>query len=194
MNNKVSRRQFIKLSAGALGGVAAAEASGLGIANAATYTKPALLKSGKEVPSLCPYCSVGCGQIVTVADGKIIDIQGNYDSPINEGTLCPKGAATFQLAVNPLRETKAKIRKPGSDKWEDISLEAAMDRIAANFKETREKTFVEKVKIGDKDKLVNHTQGIFSLGCATIDDEWNYIHQKVMRAAGLVAIENQARI
>ncbi len=129
-----------------------------------------------------------------MADGKILDIQGNYDSPVNVGTLCPKGAATYQLAINPHRWTTAKYRAPFSDKWEDIELEKAMDMVAERFKKTRDETFVETMTVGDKEKVVNHTLGIFSLGGATIDDEWNYIHQKLLRAAGVVAIENQARI
>jgi formate dehydrogenase major subunit len=131
---------------------------------------------------------------VTVADGKIIDIQGNSDSPINEGTLCPKGAATFQLAVNPHRWTKVKYRAPYGTEWTDMSLEEAMDKIAQKFKETRDANFIEKTKVGEEEKTVNHVLAIASLGCATIDDEWNYIHQKLMRACGVVSIENQARI
>jgi formate dehydrogenase major subunit len=196
MTEGMSRRQFLKLSAGTMSGVAAAEMAGYGFDAASTRARTAArqVKQGKEVPSVCPYCAVGCGQIVTVADGKILDIQGNYDSPINDGTLCPKGAATYQLAVNPLRMTKAKYRAPFSDKWEDISLEDAMDRIARKFKETRDQNFIEKTTVGDKEKTVNQVLAIASLGGATIDDEWNYLHQKVMRAAGIVSIENQARI
>jgi formate dehydrogenase major subunit len=152
------------------------------------------VKEGKEVPSVCPYCAVGCGQIVTVADGKVVDIQGSYDSPINEGTLCPKGAATYQLAVNPLRWTKAKYRAPYSDQWEDIDLEQAMDMIAERFKKTRDENFIETAEVAGEQKQVNHVLAIASLGGATIDDEWNYLHQKLLRAFGLVSIENQARI
>ncbi|MEO6063582.1 MAG: hypothetical protein ABIQ99_16755 [Thermoflexales bacterium] len=196
MQDKVTRRQFLKISTGAMSGVAAAEMAGLGVALPAMQvrTNPAVVKKGKEVASVCPYCSVGCSQIVTVADGKILDIQGNYDSPINEGTLCPKGAATYQLAINPNRWTRAKYRAPFSDKWEDIDLEKAMDMIAERFKKTRDQTWTEKANVGGTDRVVRNTLGIFSLGGATIDDEWNYIHQKVMRAAGVVAVENQARI
>lgn len=196
MAQRLSRRQFLKLSAGAMGSVAASEVAGLGLSTTRVRarTKAKAVKEGKQVPSVCPYCAVGCGQIVTVANDQIIDIQGNYDSPVNVGTLCPKGAATFQLARNPHRWTTAKYRAPNSDKWEDIELEKAMDMIAERFKKTRDATFVEKTKIGDAEKTVNHTLGIFSLGGATIDDEWNYIHQKLLRATGVVAIENQARI
>jgi formate dehydrogenase major subunit len=179
-----------------MGAMAAAEVAGFGFnttrVQASTQTK--LIKQGQEVPSVCPYCAVGCGQIVTVADGKIIDIQGNSDSPINEGTLCPKGAATFQLAVNPLRWTKVKYRAPYAEDWTDMSLEEAMGMIAQRFKDTRDANFVEKTTVGEAEKTVNHVLAIASLGGATIDDEWNYIHQKLLRATGVVSIENQARI
>jgi formate dehydrogenase major subunit len=196
MAQAISRRQFLKLSAGGMSAVAAAEVAGLGfnIAPAQAATKKKLIKEGKEVPSVCPYCAVGCGQIVTVADGKIIDIQGNSDSPINQGTLCPKGAATYQLAVNPHRWTKVKYRAPYAEDWTDMSLAEAMDMVAQRFKDTRDANFIEKTTIGEEEKTVNQVLAIASLGGATIDDEWNYIHQKLMRAAGVVSIENQARI
>jgi formate dehydrogenase major subunit len=194
MATKMTRRQFLKLSAGTMGGAAAAEIAGLGLRT--VYARPPgrQIKQGREVPSVCPYCAVGCGQIVTVADGRIIDIQGNYDSPINVGTLCPKGAATYQLAVNPHRWTTVKYRAPFSDHWEDMNLEQAMEMIAERFKKTRDENFIETTSVNGTEKRVNQVLAIASLGGATIDDEWNYIHQKLMRAAGLVSIENQARI
>ncbi len=196
MAQRMTRRQFLKLSAGAMSGAAAAEVAGLGFDAARVHARnqARLVKQGKEVPSVCPYCAVGCGQIVTVADGQIVDIQGNYDSPISVGTLCPKGAATYQLAVNPHRWTKAKYRAPNSDHWEDIELEQAMGMIAERFKKTRDENFIEKATVGDQEKTVNQVLAIASLGGATIDDEWNYIHQKLLRATGVVSIENQARI
>jgi formate dehydrogenase major subunit len=196
MSQVVSRRDFLKLSTGAMSGALVTELTGFGIdlAPALTLARDQIVKEGKQVPSVCPYCAVGCGQIVTVAEGKIVDIQGNYDSPISEGTLCPKGAATYQLAVNPLRWTKAKYRAPNSDRWEDIDLEQAMDMIAERFKKTRDENFIETVEIDGKQKTVNQVLAFASLGGATIDDEWNYIHQKLMRACGVVSIENQARI
>jgi formate dehydrogenase major subunit len=196
MSPKLSRRSFLKLSAGAMSGIAAAELVGLGFdaRRVRAQGSTPLLKQGKEVPSVCPYCAVGCGQIVTVADGQIIDIQGNPNSPINQGTLCPKGAAAYQLAVNPLRWTKVKYRAPFSDRWVDMPLDEAMDKIARKFKATRDANFIEKTKVGDTEKTVNQVLAIASLGGATIDDEWNYIHQKLFRAAGVVSIENQARI
>ncbi len=196
MAQGISRRRFLKLSGGAMSGVVASEMAEFGFDATPVQARASqsLIKQGKEVPSVCPYCAVGCGQIVTVADGKILDIQGNSDSPINEGTLCPKGAASYQLAVNPQRWTKAKYRAPYSDHWEDISLQDAMDKIAQKFKATRDANFIEKTTIGDQQKTVNQVLAIASLGGATIDDEWNYIHQKLLRATGVVSIENQARI
>lgn len=198
----VSRRDFLKISGAAAGTAVAAELIGFGVDTAPVQASAlsAPIKKGKEVPSVCPYCAVGCGQIVMTNDqGKIIDIQGNPDSPVNEGTLCPKGAATYQLAVNSLRWTKVKHRAPGSDKWEDMSLEDAMTRIAQLTKDLRDKNFNETVDIpaaggGTVKKKVMNTYAIASLGGATMDNEWNYIHQKLMHALGVVYLENQARI
>ena len=190
----LSRREFVRLTAGATGSVIAAELAGLGLDTGAVQARAlnVPIKKGKEVPSICPYCAVGCSTIVTTdaETGRIIDIQGNPDSPINGGTLCPKGAATFQLTVNPLRQTKVKHRAAGSDHWEDMSLEDAMNRIAALVKETRDKTFVVQ-KDGRK---VYYTKGIASLGGATLDNEENYLMKKYFSALGVVYIENQARI
>lgn len=198
----ISRRDFMKMTAGVAGGAVAAELVGFGLdtrnAQASSLNVP--IKRGKEVPSVCPYCAVGCGQIVTVNDaGKIIDIQGNPDSPHSAGTLCPKGAATYQLIVNPLRWTKVKRRAPGSDKWEDMSLEDAMNRIAQLTKQTRDANFNEFQDMpdgrgGTVKKRVMNTYAIASLGGATMDNEWNYVQQKLMHALGVVYLENQARI
>jgi formate dehydrogenase major subunit len=179
-----------------MSGAVVTELAGLGVdlSSVRNSVREQRVKQGKEIPSVCPYCAVGCGQIITVADGKVVDIQGNYDSPVSEGTLCPKGAATYQLAVNPLRWTKAKYRAPNSDHWEDIDLERAMDMIAERFKKTRDENFIETVEVNGAEKRVNQVLAFASLGGATIDDEWNYIHQKLMRACGVVSVENQARI
>lgn len=200
---EVTRRQFLKISTGAVGTAVAAEAVGFGF-DTSTAQARALdvpIKQGKQVPSVCPYCAVGCGQIVTVdtSTGKILDIQGNPDSPINEGTLCPKGAATYQLHVNPLRWTKVKHRAPGSDQWEDMSLDDAMNRIAQLTKQTRDANFNEFLdapdgKGGTVKKRAMNTYALASLGGSTMDNEWNYVHQKLLRALGVVYLENQARI
>jgi formate dehydrogenase major subunit len=199
---KAGRRKFLKLSLGTIGTTVAAEAAGLGL-DAVGAAEPATavpLKGGRQVPSVCPYCSVGCGQIVTVdAQGRILDIQGNPDSPINEGTLCPKGAASYQLAINDQRWTTVKYRAPGSDRWEDKPLDWAMERLAQLVKQTRDATFNEFLELPDArggtvKKRVMNTTAIASLGGATIDNEWNYAQQKLMHALGVVAVENQARI
>jgi formate dehydrogenase major subunit len=196
MADLLSRRKFLKLSGGVVGGVAVSEliAAGVDVSGVMAAAMAQTVKSGQEVPSVCPYCAVGCGQIVTVSGGKVIDIQGNPDSPVNEGTLCPKGAANYQLAINSNRWTKAKYRAPNSDHWEDITLDDAMHKIAQKFQQTRDANFIEKTQVAGKDKVVNQVLAIASLGGATIDDEWNYLHQKLLRAAGMVSIENQARI
>jgi formate dehydrogenase major subunit len=199
---QVTRRQFLKISSGAIGTVAAAEAVGLGADSAAAKEKAQNIpiKTGKQVPSVCPYCSVGCAQIVMVNEqGKIIDIQGHPDSPINQGTLCPKGAATYQFVNNDLRWTKVKYRAPGSDHWEDKPLDWAMNRIAELTKKTRDENFNEYQdmpdgKGGTIKKRVMNTYALASLGGATMDNEWNYAHQKLMHALGVVYLENQARI
>ncbi len=199
---KVTRRQFLRISAGAFGTAVATEVAGLGLETAGMKEKAASIpiKTGKQVPSVCPYCSVGCGQIVMVdGKGRIIDIQGNPDSPISEGTLCPKGAATYQLVMNDLRWTKVKYRAPGGDHWEDKPLEWAMNRAAELVKETRDANFnvfqdMPDGKGGTVKKRVMNTYAIASLGGATIDNEWNYAQQKLMHALGVVYLENQARI
>src|SRR4029077_14664741 len=150
----------------------------------------------RQVPSVCPYCAVGCGTLVSVREGRIVNIEGNPESPISQGTLCPKGAATFQLAVNPNRVTRVWYRAPGATEWDKTkTLEWAMERITQLVKKTRDETFRETWKAPDgAEKRVNHTLGVASLGGATIDNEWNYIQAKLTRSLGMVFLENQARI
>jgi formate dehydrogenase major subunit len=153
---------------------------------------PRTRRADKAVVSVCPYCAVGCSQLVYVKDKRIIDIEGNPASPINEGTLCPKGASTYQYVVNPNRVTTVRYRAPHSDHWEDRPLEWAMDRIATLIKETRDASFVERTPEG---KLVNQTTAIATLGGATMDIEENYLIKKLFSGGlGVVSIENQARI
>jgi formate dehydrogenase major subunit len=206
MTHSLSRRDFLRTSAG--GGFALGSLLSLGTDLRAAQAEVRSLKiaNAKEVPSVCPYCAVGCGQIVSVRDNKIINIEGNPESPVSRGTLCPKGAATYQLAVNPLRVTKVMYRPARGTTWEEKPLDWAMDRIARLVKETRDRTFVEQrdtdldgEPLRDKDgkqvkKRVNHTLAVASLGGATMDNEWNYVQAKLMRALGVVYIENQARI
>ena len=151
-----------------------------------------ILDADKKVVSVCPYCAVGCSQLIYVKNGAIIDIEGNPDSPINEGTLCPKGAATYELLNNPNRWTTVKYRAPYSDRWEDKPLDWAMDRIAQLIKETRDKTWRER---NDKGQVVKHTPAIASLGGATLDNEENYLIKKLFTGGlRMVWVENQARV
>jgi formate dehydrogenase major subunit len=203
----LNRRDFLRRSAG--GGFALGSLLGLGLDLRAAQRESSRFKftNTTEVPSICPYCAVGCAQLVAVRDGQIVNIEGNPDSPVNRGTLCPKGAATYQLAVNPNRVTKVWYRAPGAKDWDKTkTLAWAMEQIAQRVKATRDATFRETA---DKDldgnplrdakgnpttKRVNHTLAIGSLGGATMDNEWNYVQCKLMRAIGVVCIENQARI
>jgi formate dehydrogenase major subunit len=195
-----NRRDFLRASAG--GGFALGGLLGLGLDLRAAQGEVRRLKieGAREVPSVCPYCAVGCGQIVHVRNKRIVNIEGNPESPINQGTLCPKGAATYQLAVNVNRITRVWYRAPGATEWDKTkTLEWAMERIAQRVKETRDATFQETWPTRDAQgrevvKRVNHTLRIGSLGGATIDNEWNYAQCKLMRALGVVFIENQARI
>jgi formate dehydrogenase major subunit len=195
-----NRRDFLKASAG--GGFALGGLLGLGLDLRAAREEARHLKIAdvREVPSVCPYCAVGCGQLVHVRDRRIINIEGNPASPINQGTLCPKGAATYQLAVNPLRTTRVLYRAPGATEWDRTkTLDWAMDRIARLVKDTRDRTFRERRSVPDAggrpvEKRVNNTLAIASLGGATMDNEWNYLQCKLMRALGVVFLENQARI
>jgi formate dehydrogenase major subunit len=198
---KVTRRQFLKFSSGAVGTTVAAEVCGLGLDSAVQAAAGKVpVKTGRQVPSICPYCAVGCGQLVTVDHaGAIVDIQGNPDSPINQGTLCPKGAATYQLVVNDQRWTTVRYRAPGSDHWEDKPLDWAMTRIAELTKKTRDANFNEFQEMpdgkgGKVSKRVMNTYALASLGGATMDNEWNYLHQKLFHGLGGVYLENQARI
>jgi formate dehydrogenase major subunit len=189
----VSRRDFLRASTSAVAGTAIGGLVGLG-ANLGPTTARAQelrIKDAKVVPSVCPYCSVGCATLVHTVNGRIVNIEGDPRSPHNEGTLCPKGAAIYQLHINPNRPTQVLHRAPGATEWEVWDLERAMNRVAELVKKTRDETFVERLPNG---KLVNSTTAIFSLGGATLDNEWNHIQQKLMRGLGIVPIENQARI
>jgi formate dehydrogenase major subunit len=149
------------------------------------------IRGAKKTPSVCPYCAVGCGTNVYSVDNKILDIEGNPDSPINAGTLCPKGSATFHLHVNPNRWTTPKYRAPFATEWQDVTYDWAMDRIAERIKDTRDRTFRE---FDDDGRRVARTTAIASLGGATLDNEENYLITKLFRSIGTPFIENQARI
>jgi formate dehydrogenase major subunit len=190
---EVSRREFVRYSAGAGAGTALGGLVGLGLTLAPARAKAQQLriKDSRTVPSICPFCSVGCGTLIHVKEGEIINIEGDPRSPHNEGTLCPKGAAIYQLHRNPNRPTTVLHRKPGATTWETVDLDWAMNRVAELVRKTRDESFIERLPNG---KLVNMTTAIFALGGATLDNEFNHVAQKFCRGLGIVAVENQARI
>ena len=192
MSTTMTRRDLLRLSlAGggtALGGLIA---SGANLAPVAAQAQQLRIAEAQVTPSVCPFCAVGCATLVHSVDGQIVNIEGDPRSPHNEGTLCPKGAATFQLHINPNRPTRVLHRAPGATEWEVWDLERAMTRVAELVKQARDGHFRERLQNG---KLVNACTAVFSLGGATLDIEWNHLQQKLMRGLGLVAIENQARI
>jgi formate dehydrogenase major subunit len=156
--------------------------------------RPRTEQADRVVKSICPYCAVGCGQLVYVRDEQVIQIEGDPDSPISRGRLCPKGSASKQLVTHPRRETKAKYRAPRSRRWEEIDLEQAMDMIADRLIATRERTWEATREVDGEEVQLNRTLGVAHLGGATLDNEENYLIKKFFSAAGAVSIENQARI
>jgi formate dehydrogenase major subunit len=168
----------------------------LGLGAAAQSRRSATLEprtktADRVVASVCPYCAVGCGQRVYVKDERVIQIEGDPDSPISRGRLCPKGAASERLVNSPLRETRVKYRRPGGTAWEDLSVEEATEMIADRFIAARRETWEDANADGQR---LNRTRGIAFLGGATLDSEENYLIKKFFTAAGAVSIENQARI
>lgn len=154
--------------------------------------RPRLEEADTVGTNICPYCAVGCSQLVYAKEGRVIHIEGDPRSPINQGTLCPKGAATFGWMTSEQRLNYVLYRAPHAERWERKPLEWAMDRIAQLVKQTRDETFVQKLPDG---KVVNHTLGIGSLGGATLDNEENYLIKKLFSGGlGMVWVENQARI
>ena len=199
----VSRRDFLKITGGslALGSVS----SGLSPGEAAV--QELRIKNAKQTTTVCPYCSVGCSILIHTLDGKVVNVEGDPDSPINEGSLCPKGASLFQMANNETRLTKPLYRAPGALEWKEVEWEWALDQIARKVKDTRDKTFKSMAKSTvkekkpdgtevdvEKDFVVNRTEGIAHVGSAAMDNEECYLMQKLVRSWGLVYIEHQARI
>jgi formate dehydrogenase major subunit len=152
---------------------------------------PRIATADRVVRSVCPYCAVGCGQKIYVKDEKIIQIEGDHDSPISRGRLCPKGSASKNLVTSPLRQTKVRYRRPYGTEWEDLDLDTAMDMIADRVVKARNDTWQE---LDEEKRRVRRTLGIASLGGATLDNEENYLIKKLFTALGAIQIENQARI
>jgi len=193
--HQLSRRDFIKLGA-ASSGAAGVAALGFDLAEAVAVKQDLRIAGAKEVHSLCPYCAVGCSIVAyTKDDGKgqtqLLQIEGDPDSPVNEGRLCPKGATAMQLAISNRRVEKPLYRAPGSDKWQEISWDQMLDRLAVRIKESRDATFVATDAKGN---TVNRTEGVAFAGGATFSSEEGYFAAKMMRTLGVVHLEQQARV
>jgi len=166
---------------------------GTGIESMSDKTRAihARIDDAKVARSICPYCGVGCGQLIYHKDGKLISIEGDSESPISQGNLCPKGAASHQLLTHSRRETTMKYRAPRAKAWTEISLDRAMDMVAERVWESRKRTFVRQIE----GSAVNHTTAICHLGGATLDNEENYLIKKLFTGGlGMVCVSNQARI
>src|SRR5882724_3993001 len=186
-----TRRAFIQLGA-------AASILGFDLVPALAQSRDLKISRTSETRSTCPYCSVSCGVIIhTIGDRaknvtpSVVHVEGDPDHPINRGTLCPKGASLQQDISNPRRILKPQVRRPGSDHWEDIAWETAIDEIARLVKKTRDDTFIEKDPQG---RTVNRCEGIAWNGGCTDTNEFNYLVVKTMRSLGVTHIENQARV
>jgi formate dehydrogenase major subunit len=199
----VSRRDFMKIS----GSTVLLGSLGINLDPAKAYAQGLRIKDAKQTYTVCPYCSVGCGILVYTKDGKVVNTEGDPDHPINEGTLCSKGASLYQVINNDKRLLKPRYRAAGASEWKEVEWDWALDEIAKRVKDTRDKTFKiaskskvkEKMPDGtekdvEKDFVVNRTDGIAHVGSAALDNEECYMLQKLMRSWGLVYIEHQARI
>ena len=160
-------------------------------ASALTRQAEARIAGLKVTESVCPFCAVGCGQLVYTRGGELVNIEGNPRSPINQGTLCPKGASSRQLVQQPGRLTRVKYRRPGGTEWEELGLDQAMDMIAERVIAARENGWQDTDRHG---RRVDRTLGFAHLGGATLDNEENYLIKKLFTAMGAIQIENQARI
>ncbi len=184
---EISRRTFLKATGGGL----LMGILGVDLAPVRAYAKGLPIRYAKETTTICPFCAVGCGIIVHTQNGKVINTEGDPDHPINEGTLCSKGASLYQIVNNPRRLTKPRYRAPGATEWKEVDWDWALDEIAKRIKKTRDETFVRK---NSKGQVVNRCDGIAHVGSAALDNEECYILQKWLRSLGLVYIEHQARI
>jgi formate dehydrogenase major subunit len=192
----VTRQDFLKLAGVAGVGAIVGSELGFDIAKATEIKETLRIAGATEGHSICPYCAVGCSLIAytrKAADGtvKLLQIEGNPDSPVNEGRLCPKGATAMQLATSNRRVTEPRYRAPGTTAWQKISWDDALDKIAHRVKDARDRTFVATDAKGN---VVNRTEGIAFAGGATFSNEEGYLAAKVMRSLGLVYLEQQARV
>ena len=184
---EVSRRDFLKLSGATLGGLLMPA----GAAAAQMARTIPLHKEIGEVHTICPYCAVGCGMIVGVTGGKVVNIEGDPDHPINRGALCSKGSSLTGTVNSPYRMLKPRYRAPGATEWQEVEWDWALDEIAKRVKKTRDEYWIEKDEQG---RIVRRTEAIASVGSAALDNEECILLIKALRAMGLVYIEHQARI
>lgn len=196
---KVSRRSFLKLTGTSTATILLGEL-GFDLTSVSAQVQNFKIRSAKAAPTICPYCGVGCGILVYSENGKLVNTEGDPDHPINQGSLCSKGSALYQIHANERRLQKPLYRAPGSDRWEEKEWDWMLDRIAEKVKTTRDKTFITKETITDEktkakiEVTVNRTDAIASLGGAALDNEECYTLQKLMRGLGVVYLEHQARI
>ena len=183
----LTRRGFLKIS----GATALTGGLGISLVPRAAHAQPSKIVYTKETTTICPYCSVGCGIIVHTRDGKVVNTEGDPDHPINQGTLCPKGASLYQLSDNTNRLSKPLYRAPFAKEWKEVTWDFALDKIAENIKKDRDASFMLK---NEKGETVNRTEAMASVGSAAMDNEECYLYQKFLRGLGLVFIEFQARI
>jgi formate dehydrogenase major subunit len=192
---QVTRRDFLKIGAAGTG-AAGLSALGFDLAQAAQIKQSFRIAGAQESHSVCPYCAVGCALVAYTRDNgngsrTLLQIEGNPDSPVNEGRLCPKGATAMQLATSARRVENPMYRAPGSDHWQQVSWDDMLNRLAQRVKEARDSTFVAKDATGN---TVNRTEGIAFAGGAAFSSEEGYFATKVMRGLGLVHLEQQARV
>lgn len=184
----LSRRDFLKLSGST---VAAGTMGGLSPVEVEARERENRIKGATVTTTICPYCAVGCGMIVHTKNGEVVNIEGDPEHPINQGSLCSKGASLIQIANNSQRVTKPMYRAPGAGQWKEVEWDWALDQISQRIKKTRDATFVRENAKGQE---VNRCDGIAHVGSAALDNEECYILQKWLRSLGLVYIEHQARI
>lgn len=184
---KLTRRNFLKISTSTL----LLSSLGISFETSKAGTIELKTKGAKEITTICPFCSVGCGIIVYVKGGRVIHAKGDPHSPINEGSLCPKGASIYLIANNPYRVKEPMYRAPGETQWEKISWEESLERIAKLVKKTRDDYFIGKNEEG---QILNRVDAIAHVGSAALNVEECYMLQKLMRSLGLVYLEHQARI
>jgi formate dehydrogenase major subunit len=188
----LSRRDFLKASGAGIGGIVLLGTLGEGAALASPIKYIPLKKKGQETSTICPYDGSGCGFIVTAQDGRVINIEGDPDHPVNRGAGCAKGASMRQLAAdNPRRLSKVLYRRPGGTEFEEKSWDWAIDEIAHRIKTTRDAAFIEK---DSKGNIVNRTETIANIGGAALDNEECYLLVKLSRSLGTVYLEHQARL